>query len=99
MNLTLNPGVPKLIDERMRSGRYATPEEVIAAAVINLDQQERLANLPPGECELFFPGIREKIEQGLSDLAAGRASDGEAFFDELEREDHDDGISGGSKPD
>jgi Arc/MetJ-type ribon-helix-helix transcriptional regulator len=34
MNLSLDPEVQKLIDERVKSGRYATPEDVVAAALL-----------------------------------------------------------------
>lgn len=42
MNLSLDPEVQRLIDERVMSGKYATPEDVVAAAVRTLDQNERL---------------------------------------------------------
>ena len=32
MNVTLSPDTQKLIEERMKAGGYATPEEVIRAA-------------------------------------------------------------------
>ena len=41
MNLVLPPQILKLIEDRVRSGRYQTPEDVVAAAVAQLDLQER----------------------------------------------------------
>lgn len=87
MQLTLPPEIQTLIDQRVRSGRYQTPEDVVVAAMTSLDQQERLAALHPADLETAFPGIREKIAQGFSEAQAGRFSDGDAFFDELDRED------------
>jgi putative addiction module CopG family antidote len=33
MNLTLNPQISQLIEDEIKSGRYATAEEVVAAGV------------------------------------------------------------------
>lgn len=89
MNLTLPPEILRLIDERVQSGKYESPEDVVTAAVTTLDQQERVTHLAVSELEVAFPGIREKIAQGLAEAEAGQVSDGEAFFDELEREEAD----------
>lgn len=64
MNLSLEPGVQKLIDERVKSGKYATPEDVVAAALVTLDHQERLGEFDAGELdELLAEG-----EQSLKEL-------------------------------
>jgi Arc/MetJ-type ribon-helix-helix transcriptional regulator len=86
MNLSLSPEILKLIDSRIRSGNYGTPEEVIAAAITNLDQQERITQSDGAELEALFPGIREKLAEGLAAARAGDVVDGEEFFDQLERE-------------
>jgi putative addiction module CopG family antidote len=68
MNLSLDPEVQKLIDERVKSGRYATPEEVVAAALLTLDQQEWLSDFARGELdELLAEGERSITEEGTLD--------------------------------
>lgn len=49
MNLSLTADVQKLIEQRMLSGKYATPEDVVAAALITLEQQEQFGDFQPGE--------------------------------------------------
>jgi antitoxin ParD1/3/4 len=73
MKLSLSPEIERLIEERIRSGMYRTPEDVIAAAVSNLHQQEMFGDFEPGELdELLAEGER-----------SGEALDGEQVFAEL----------------
>ena len=73
MFLTLPPEVQRLIDERVHSGKYKTPEDVVAAAVATLQQQEQLGDFAPGE-----------IEHLLAEGEAGGADlDGEEVLREL----------------
>ena len=59
MQLSLPPEIQRLIEERVRSGRYQSPEDVVAAAVANLDQQESAGDFAPGELdELLAEGER-----------------------------------------
>jgi putative addiction module CopG family antidote len=51
MNLSLSPQVRKQIEQRVRSGTYRTPEDVVAAAVSTLDQQESTGDFQPGELD------------------------------------------------
>ena len=68
MNLTLDPNVQKLIDDRVRSGEYATAEDVVAAAVSTLEQQERFGDFEPGELDaLLAEGERSIEENGTLD--------------------------------
>jgi Arc/MetJ-type ribon-helix-helix transcriptional regulator len=39
----------KLIDERVNSGRYSSPEEVVEAAVLALEQLETVGDFDAGE--------------------------------------------------
>jgi Arc/MetJ-type ribon-helix-helix transcriptional regulator len=86
MNLSLPPEILKLIDDRVQSGKYGTVEDVIAAAIANLDQQERLAQLDGADLEALYPGFKEKLAEGLAAARAGDVVDGEEFFNQLERE-------------
>jgi Arc/MetJ-type ribon-helix-helix transcriptional regulator len=40
MNLVLPPSIEKIIEDRVRSGRYQSAADVVAAAVAQLDVQE-----------------------------------------------------------
>jgi len=73
MKLTLPPEIQKLIDERVGSGRYKTPEDVVAAALVTLEQQEQLGEFAAGEMDRLLA----EGEAGGADL------DGEEVFREL----------------
>lgn len=87
MTLSLGPELEQFIEEKVRSGQYASREDVVRAGLATLMQHDRLEQRPLDELEAIFPGFRDKIAEGLADARAGRLSDGDAFFDELERED------------
>jgi Arc/MetJ-type ribon-helix-helix transcriptional regulator len=78
MNLDLPPKVQKLIRNRVKSGKYARPEDVVAAAISSLDQQESYGDFDP--CEL-----NKLIAQGEREIAAGEVIDGDLAFAELRR--------------
>jgi len=63
MTITLGPDLQKLIDDRVKSGKYATPEEVVAAAVLALDQQEQFNDFESGELEELLAEGERSIEQ------------------------------------
>jgi antitoxin ParD1/3/4 len=73
MNLSLSQDVQKLIEERVRSGKYATPEDVVAAALQTLDQQERFGDFAPGELD-------DLLAEGESNLAQEGTLDGAEAF-------------------
>ena len=89
MTLTLGSDLEKLIDAKVRSGRYPTAEDVIRAGLVSLEQQEGIESMSTSELETVFPGFRQKIAEGLTDERAGRMTDVDAFFDELEREEQE----------
>jgi antitoxin ParD1/3/4 len=89
MNILLDPSLERFITERVRSGRYASPEDVVRAGFASLEQQENVASMSTTELEAIYPSFREKVAEGLADEKAGRFSDGDAFFAELEREDQE----------
>jgi antitoxin ParD1/3/4 len=63
MNLSLSPDVQRLIDERVMSGQYARPEDVVAAALVTLDQQERFGDFAPGELDALLAEGEHSLEQ------------------------------------
>ena len=54
------------------SGRYASVEEVLHAALHNLEREEQYKNL-----------VKTKIAKGLEDVAAGRTVSREEFLAEI----------------
>ena len=86
MQLSLSPELEKRIEDRLRSGNFRSAEDVVAAALAALEQQDWVAELSREDFELMFPGVASKVAEGLEAARAGRVVDGEAFFDELERE-------------
>jgi Arc/MetJ-type ribon-helix-helix transcriptional regulator len=79
--------VQKLIEQRVRSGRYRNAQDVVVAALASLDEHEQLSQLASADLKRLFPGMKQKIVQGLRQAEAGKLSNGEAFFRELEWED------------
>jgi putative addiction module CopG family antidote len=68
MELTLRPELQRLIEERLKSGRYATAEEVVAAALLTLDQQESVGDFEPDEMDsLLIEGEQSIADEGLLD--------------------------------
>jgi antitoxin ParD1/3/4 len=79
MNLSLDPELQKLIDERVQSGKYASPEAVLAAALRTLEQQERLGDFAAGELDALLAEGEHSIEQ------EGTLDGDEAFRQRRER--------------
>ncbi len=73
MNLSLPEQIQRLIEEKVRSGKYCSAEEVVSAAVEQLDQQEQLGDFEPGELDRL-------IEEGEQ---SGPPLEGEQVFAEL----------------
>jgi antitoxin ParD1/3/4 len=73
MNLSLPPHVQQSIEDRVKSGRYRSREDVIAAAVASLEQQEQFGDFEAGEMDRL-------IEEGLN---SGPPLKGEQVFAEL----------------
>ena len=87
MDLKLTLEMKRFVDANVQNGRFATPEEVLLAALTAFMMGDAsFSGLSDEEFEALYPGVHEKIAEGLADLKAGRVVDGEAFFDELDRE-------------
>jgi putative addiction module CopG family antidote len=87
MNLVLTKDLEQFIEKRVRRGRYPSPEDVVRAGFASLRQQEAIEALSAEQIEAIFPDIRAQIAHGLEEARAGKLTDGDAFFDELERDD------------
>jgi putative addiction module CopG family antidote len=76
MELSLPAKFRKLIDDRVRSGKYATPEDVVKAALTALDQNDRFGDFAPGELDRL-------IEEGEQSLKRDGPISGESVFKEI----------------
>jgi antitoxin ParD1/3/4 len=63
MRLTLSPELQRLIDERVEAGKYATPEDVVTAAILALDQHEKLGDFQGGELDELLAEGEQSIER------------------------------------
>lgn len=97
MDLTLTPDMQRFVDAKVKGGQYAAPADVIRAALTALMQQDNLASLPVEELDAIYPGFRQKIAEGLAAADAGRLTDGEEFFEQLEREERESDDQAGRK--
>src|SRR5690349_4373755 len=71
MNLTLHPELQKFVDEQVSTGRFLTPEEVVNAALANLQTEQQLEDdLSPEELE----ELRAKIAVGIEQADRGELS-------------------------
>jgi antitoxin ParD1/3/4 len=67
LTITLPPDLAKLVNERVASGEYLRPEEVIREALYQLRGWEHTQELKREE-------LRKAIAEGLQDLEEGRVS-------------------------
>jgi putative addiction module CopG family antidote len=68
MILSLRPDIQKLIEDRVNSGRYSTPEDVVTAAIMALDQQEQFGDFIDGELDqLLAEGEQSIQDEGTLD--------------------------------
>lgn len=68
MELSLKPDVQRIVDERVRSGRSASREEFVEAAIIALDQSELFGDFEAGELDgLLAEGEQSIAEDGTLD--------------------------------
>jgi len=65
MNVSLTPELENWVDEKVRTGRYASASEVIREALRLLEEQE-LAK------QHDRTAVRQKIDRGLEQLSKGR---------------------------
>ncbi len=63
MELSLPAKFRKLIDDRVRSGKYATPEDVIKAALTTLDQNDRFGDFAAGELDRLIAEGEESLKR------------------------------------
>lgn len=77
MNFSLNPEVQKFIEENVRAGQYATPEDVIHTAVARLEIDEAF------DGEDLDTTALAAIEEGLAQDNRGEGRPWEQVREEL----------------
>ena len=70
MNITFNPEEEQLIQEKLKSGKYATAYEVIVEALRLLEERDK-------QYENWLEETREKVAVGVAQLDRGEGIDGE----------------------
>ena len=73
MNVSLTRELEKLVNDKVKSGRYLSASEVVRDALRLLEERDRLQ-------ELRLEELRKEIRKGLN---SGPSIDGEEVFREL----------------
>jgi len=81
MNISLTPELERLVDEKVKSGRYASASEVIREGLRLLEEQEEMKQHRLAE-------IRQKIDRGLDQLDKGQGILGREARSRLRRSTH-----------
>jgi antitoxin ParD1/3/4 len=78
MNISLTPELERLVDDKVKSGRYASASEVIREGLRLLEEQEQLKQQRLAE-------VRRKIDRGLEQLDQGLGIPGSEARARLQR--------------
>jgi antitoxin ParD1/3/4 len=76
MNISLTPEQAKFIQEKIKTGRYSTTEQVIDEALKLLEEHER-------QYEKWLEETREKATIGIEQLERGEGIEGEIIIANL----------------
>lgn len=77
MNLLLKPEHQKLIEDQLRTGRYANPDEIIAEALELLNKRDQYQE--------WSEEIGQKIDIAAQQLDRGEGIDGESAIAQIRR--------------
>ncbi len=75
MNLTIKPELETFIQQEMLSGKYASPNEVVEAALGLLEKQKFY--------DTWVAEIGEKVDVAVAQLDRGEGLDGQEVIDNL----------------
>jgi antitoxin ParD1/3/4 len=78
MNISLTPELERMVDERVKTGRYASASEVIREGLRLLEEQEQLKLQR-------LASVRQRIDRGLEQLDNGRGIPGDEARARLRR--------------
>ncbi|MDP9115194.1 MAG: type II toxin-antitoxin system ParD family antitoxin, partial [Acidobacteriota bacterium] len=73
MNVSLTPELEKLVQAKVRTGRYNSASEVVREALRLLEQQDSLR-------AIHLKELCSRIDEGLTSLDRGQGTDGEKFM-------------------
>ena len=79
MTLTIGPETQRLLDERMKAGRYASLEELLIAALTSLEQNEEAGAFDNGEWDAL-------LEAGEQSISAEGTLDGDEAYRARQRD-------------
>lgn len=79
MNVQLPPELERLVQSKVKSGRYNSASDVVREALQLMEERDQMLVLRKDE-------IRQKIADGLASLRRGEGVDGDAVFDRIEAE-------------
>jgi antitoxin ParD1/3/4 len=65
MNITLTPELENLINEKVKSGKYDSPGEVVREGLRLLKEQDELKRIRLEE-------LRREVQKGIDDMREGR---------------------------
>jgi len=76
VNVNLTPALEKLVQKKVKTGRYNSASEVVREALRLLEERDisRAAQVA---------GLRKRIDEGLASLDRGEGVDGEGFMTKL----------------
>jgi antitoxin ParD1/3/4 len=80
MNVTLTPEQSEIIQVKLQSGRYQTIEEVLAQALLLLDDWDELSLT---EDPVWIESTRGKVAEAVESLAENGGTDGETAVNRL----------------
>jgi antitoxin ParD1/3/4 len=75
MNLSLNPKLESFIQQEISNGKYATPDEVIEAALNLLDRRNSY--------DRWAIEVGEKVDVAVAQIDRGEGLDGDEVFAKL----------------
>lgn len=78
MNVSLTPELEKLVQDKVKTGRYNSASEVVREALRLLEEQDQLRALRLDE-------IRKKIAEGLEALDRGEGLNGKEALERLRK--------------
>ncbi len=76
MNVSLTPELEKLVQAKVRTGRYNSASEVVREALRLLEQHDSLR-------AIHLKELRSRIDEGLTSLDRGKGADGGKFMRDM----------------
>lgn len=76
MSISLKPEQEQFIQEKLKTGKYQTVDQVIIEAFRLLEERDK-------DYEQWVQETRAKIDEGMASLERGEVIDGETFVNQL----------------